>query len=99
MTTTLPIVVNMTVDSSKTVFAMALESNLEEVTLQNDTVINVTIYDVPHYEGSYTITPLANQQVVLETEGKMMDENLTVLRIPTYETRNDYGMTMYIAEV
>lgn len=95
----LPITVNLTLDQSKTVFAMALESTVEEVTLSNSTVINATIIQVPQYDGEYTITPLANSATTLATKGKMMNDDVTVTKIPTYQTHNDSGITFYIAEV
>lgn len=95
----LPIQVNMTLDTSKTVFALALESNLEEVTLQSDTVINATIVDIPRYEGEYTVDPLANNSIILETKDKLCTEDITVNKIQTARTTNQYGTTFYIAEV
>lgn len=96
----LPIQVNMTLDQSKTVFALALESNIEEVMLSNDTVINATIIDVPQYEGPYTVDPLAKSDIVLETKDKMCHEDITVKKIKTSETINPAGgYTLYIAEM
>ena len=96
----LPIVVDMTLDTSKTAFAMALESNIEEYTLTNDTVINATIIDVPQYEGPYTIDSLSKNDVVLETKNKMCSDDITVKKIKTSETINPAGgYTLYIAEM
>lgn len=95
----LPIQVNITLEKSKTVYAMALESTVEEYELTNSTVINATIIDIPEYEGSYTITPLANDNVVVETKDKLCTDDITVLKIPTYQTHNESGITFYIAEV
>ena len=95
----LPITVNLTLDQSKTVFAMALESSDETYELMNSMVINATIVDVPQYEGEYVITPLAANNVVLETKDKMCSDDITVLKIPTYQTHNESGITFYIAEV
>lgn len=95
----LPIQVELSLDKSKTVFAIALESNLEEITLSNDTVINATIIDIPQYAGAYTVTPLAAGDVVLETKDKLCTDDITVLKIPTYQTHNESGITFYIAEV
>lgn len=52
---------------------------------------------VPPYTGEYTVTPRARQQVVLDTQGKRMSEDVTVLKVPYYETGNLYGDTVYIA--
>ena len=95
----LPITVNLNLDQSKTVFAMALESTDETYELMNSMVINATIVDVPQYEGEYVVTPLAANNVVLETKDKMCNDDITVLKIPTYQTHNESGITFYIAEV
>lgn len=95
----LPITATLTVDVSKRVFMMACEQSTHTYTLSCDTVVNATIYDVPKYDGSYTVTPFAYSSVVLDTEGKMCEEDITVLKVPTRETHNEYGETFYIAEV
>lgn len=49
------------------------------------------------YQGSYVVTPKANSQTVLETKGKTMSDDVTVVEIPYYETSNISGSTVYIA--
>ncbi len=49
------------------------------------------------YGGDYEVTPLANSSVVLETSGKLMTDDVTVLQVPYYQTSNEYGDTVYIA--
>lgn len=53
--------------------------------------------DAPQYEGPYTVTPLARNQTVLDTNGKLMTDDVTVLEVPYWETSNISGMTVYIA--
>ena len=53
---------------------------------------------VPTYTGAYEVTPLAHSAVVLETEGLKMTDDVTVFKIPYYDTSNPYGTTVYIAE-
>lgn len=50
------------------------------------------------YEGETTVTPLAANQVVLNTANKKVLEDIKVKKIPYYETSNDYGETIYIGE-
>jgi len=60
----------------------------------------ITIPDVAHdrpYKGPYEVTPKAHDQTVLETGGKSMAEDVTVLKIPYYEVGNSSGDTVYIA--
>lgn len=49
---TLPIVVEMTVDESQTEYALTVQSNLEEYSMQMDVRIEVAI--IPHNYGLIT---------------------------------------------
>ena len=53
----------------------------------------------PHYQGDYTVTPLTRGAVVLDTNGKVMDDDVTVIKIPYFETSNVSGKTVYIGEI
>lgn len=48
-----------------------------------------------HYEGKYTVTPKTISQT-LHTANLVMDDNVTVLEIPYFETANETGDTVYI---
>lgn len=51
------------------------------------------------YEGPYEVTPRAHNEVVLQTMNKTMEGDVTVRRVPYYETSNLFdGKTAYIAE-
>lgn len=50
----------------------------------------------PPYEGEYTITPAPFESQTLETNNKLMHDDVTVLAIPYYETSNVSGITIYI---
>lgn len=51
------------------------------------------------YEGPYEVTPRAHNEVVLQTTNKTMEGDVTVRRVPYYETSNLFdGKTAYIAE-
>ena len=50
------------------------------------------------YQGDYLITPKARTEQTLETAGKTMTEDVTVLPVPYYEVSNVSGNTVYIAE-
>lgn len=53
---------------------------------------------VPVYDGIYEVTPLAFKQTTLNTNGKLMKNNVLVKEIPYYETSNlSGGNTVYIA--
>lgn len=51
------------------------------------------------YDGPYEVTPKAWDEQVLQTDGKLMTDDVTVFRVPYYETVNLFdGKTAYIAE-
>lgn len=55
------------------------------------------IQPIPEYAGPVTVTPRAYNEVVLATNGKLMTNDVTVHRVPYFETSNDSGETVYIA--
>lgn len=50
----------------------------------------------PYYEGEYVVTPKVYEQY-LDTDYKVMTDDVTVLEIPYVETSNIYGTTVAIA--
>lgn len=57
----------------------------------------ITVADLPHYAGEYTVTPKTSSQT-LETRDRVMTENLTVGKIPYFEVTNTAnGKTVTIA--
>lgn len=50
------------------------------------------------YLGPYTVTPKANNAQVLATENKRMLDDVTISKIPYWETSNEKGLTVYIAD-
>lgn len=49
------------------------------------------------YEGPYEVVPMAHTMQVLDTENKLMTENVLVYEIPYWETSNPQGgNTVYI---
>lgn len=50
----------------------------------------------PEYEGGFVVTPSTHEEIVLDTDGKVLAEDVTVLPIPTYEVSNTYGTTFII---
>lgn len=49
------------------------------------------------YTGDYQVIPKADEDQILPTKDKRMTDDVTVLRVPYYETSNVYGNTVYIA--
>jgi len=55
--------------------------------------------DIPSYTGEYEVTPKAYDDQVLETQNKLMNDNITVFKVPRYDTSNlGGGLTVFIAE-
>lgn len=51
------------------------------------------------YDGEYDITPKVSAPVVLQTEGKVMKKDVTVLKIPQFEVSNpEGGKTLIIGD-
>lgn len=49
-----------------------------------------------HYKGEYTVTPQTETQT-MQTQNKIMDQDVTIKAIPYYETGNvQGGNTVYI---
>ena len=53
------------------------------------------IEPVESYKADYIITPKVDSQT-MKTKNKKMEDNVTVLAIPYYETSNLMGKTVYI---
>lgn len=54
--------------------------------------------DYPLYSGSYTVTPKATEAQVLPTERTVLLNDITVKKVPLYQTSNNSGgNTVYIA--
>lgn len=47
--------------------------------------------DAEYYTGEYEVTPQARSDVILDTSGKLMTDDVTVFEIPYYETTNPAG--------
>lgn len=43
------------------------------------------------YQGDYTVTPKITEEVLLQTKSKVMNNNVTVLKVPQFEVSNDAG--------
>lgn len=49
------------------------------------------------YTGEYNVVPKAAEEQRLPCAGKKMKKDITVQKVPYYETSNDTGITVYIA--
>lgn len=50
------------------------------------------------YNGNYTVVPSASDDITLETNNKIMERDVTVFKVPYYQTSNVEGTTVYIAQ-
>ena len=88
---------NLKVNQSQIQFPLKVHSNNIPVAVKLDTKIEMLSGDI--YDGDYIVTPLANGEVILETKNKSLTDDVTVLKVPRFQTSNEYGTTFYIAEV
>ena len=51
---------------------------------------------VPNYQEEYIVTPKPFNDEILQTNGFKMTDDVTVLKIPYYQTSNEAGYTVYI---
>lgn len=58
-------------------------------------VIDTGINLHPDYRGPYRVIP-STQEQILDTNDKIMKDDVTVEEIPYFETANEYGYTIYI---
>lgn len=70
-------------------------SSLDVATLKPITGANIVI-NKPVYNGPYEATPGAHNAQILQTKDKRMINNVTIKKIPYYETSNVTGKTVYI---
>ena len=60
-------------------------------------VITVIGTETEQYTGDYTIVPILNNDIVMETEGLLMTDDVTIKEIPIVYTSNLYnGKTVVI---
>ena len=50
------------------------------------------------YDGATVVTPSAHTDQILLTANKIVEENITVEIIPTFETSNEYGISFIIGD-
>lgn len=50
------------------------------------------------YNDKYTVVPSASEDITLDTSNKIMERDVTVFKVPYYQTSNVEGTTVYIAQ-
>lgn len=90
--------VQLTVSENQPVCSLTVDQLTYENNLALDTVINAEIVNVDLYEGSYDVVSLADNDQTLDTKNKMCTDDITVRKVPYFETSNlSGGYTVYIA--
>lgn len=84
------------INSANASFDMTFETDEIFVDLIATENIIIETVEGEHYEGDVDITPSPSSDITLETEGYLMDSDVTVRKIPYYETSNESGITIYI---
>lgn len=102
----IPIRVNLTVSESQQQFDLVVAENTQQYELgvsenvqQYDLTVeqNISVRPVASYDGEYVVTPKTVEQT-LGTADKYMESDVLVRDIPYYETSNQSGITVYIAD-
>lgn len=90
---------NMTVTVIKNndIVEVVEQHNTVAVASQSQDTVEVQTYtmDDELYEGPYAVVPKLTE-IVLETKGKAMTDDVLVNEIPIYEVSNQYGTTVTI---
>lgn len=89
------LVVNVTLAELDECYNVCMEESNSALDVELDTAVNVT--GGTYYTGDYEVIPQASNEIILPTEGLVMSDDVTVRKIPYYETSNESGKTAYIA--
>lgn len=65
--------------------------------MEFDSTLAIQLINTDTYTGEYVVIPKAHKETVLETKDKTMADDVTVRKVPYYETSNQTGTTIYIA--
>lgn len=60
-------------------------------------ITGTAVVSAPEYAGPYDITPLFSTQI-LPTAKRLMQQDVTIRKIPQYEVSNDYGTTLILGD-
>ena len=58
---------------------------------------SIQIIHADTYQGDYVVIPKADEETILETRDKTLTDNVTVTKVPFFETHSDTGTTVFIA--
>ncbi len=61
-----------------------------------DIIVQQSDYQAEKYKGPYDITPATTSQV-MKTKNKRMTDDVLIRAVPYFETANESGHTVYIA--
>lgn len=73
--------------------------NDEHTKIIGTTTIPKQMSDHERYDGGFEIVPNTHSDIVLATKQKLVTDDITVFKIPTYETSNTFGTTFIIGEL
>jgi hypothetical protein len=74
-----------------------LDCEITDFELEENSLIEWKKIDVPVYDGEYIIIPKAYEDQNLETKDKLLEKDILVKKVPSYEVSNKDGTTFYIA--
>lgn len=69
----------------------------QKIQVQFDSLQQIETKETQIYTGETTVVPDAHEQQILKTSNKKLLSDITVLKVPFFETANESGNTIYIA--
>lgn len=76
---------------------LLLDAEQDMILVDDQYTDMILVDDIPYadhheeYTGEYTVIPILDDEQVLETNNKVMTDNVTVKPIPVVQTTNPYG--------
>jgi hypothetical protein len=88
-------VITVDLETTGNEISVSLDPEISEIDIPQLAAGEIIDVDHPDYEGPYEITPRVDAQS-METQGKAMRQDVTVLAIPVFEVSNEWGTTINI---
>lgn len=89
-----PVVVDMKISTD--IVELDMDVSVLSPVVDMDVSTSIAPTTTPAYTGDYIVIPAVHDQI-LPTNGLRMTDDVTVTEIPYYETSNESGITVFIA--
>ena len=92
-------------EPSKITVDISISNGTLECSISQSSTLNIDYNNIEYvltdkvkYNGDYIVVPKPNEEQVLETKDKFLDDNVTVREIPFFKVSNNNGSTIYIGK-